>query len=353
MELESTEAGLVLADELEDCGDPRAELVRAQVHGLEHSALIREHWSQWVGALEPRSALLRWKWGHLVEVGVKAAPAGWTPVDLITKPTAGLLSRLALGPKVPSRGLEHARALRHLVCFGALESKALPTVETLSIDLDSAGAQLLPSLVAPKLTGLHTRATAQDEGQLFRSLGRAPWFGGLQTWTHRLAAPESLAALLANGPLVERGGAGLQLLCEEPALQAITDAVRRSLPRTQWSLLRTPERPHDPEDSHGPMVTHVVPSCAAMDFRALAPREHSSKPGVQSSEPVLTTTGSGFPLETYLFSTCSWCGSSKTLGIWWRSSSLYSHHETTSYDSWEYECHDCGLFTEMRKAQTF
>ena len=29
-----------------------------------------------------------------------------------------------------------------------------------------------------------------------------------------------------------------------------------------------------------------------------------------------------------------------------------SHFETTSYDDWEYECHDCGLFTAMRSART-
>ena len=98
------------------------------------------------------------------------------------------------------------------------------------------------------------------------------------------------------------------------------------------------------------MLTHVVPSCAPMNFRTLAPKEHRSKPGVQSDEPVTTTVGSGFPLGPYLFSTCSWCGSSNTLGIWSVTWSLYSHFETTSYDDWEYECHDCGLFTAMRSA---
>jgi hypothetical protein len=67
---------------------------------------------------------------------------------------------------------------------------------------------------------------------------------------------------------------------------------------------------------------------------------------------VVTTIGSGFPLGQYRFSTCSWCGSANTLGIASRTSSLYSHFETTSYDDWEYECHDCGLFTAMRSAHT-
>ena len=352
MDFESSEAVLVLADQLEERGDPRAELVRAQLQGREHSELLRTHWREWVGDLEPESALLRWKWGHLVEVGVRAAPAGWTPEDLLSKPTAEFLARLALGPKVPSRGLEHARGLRHLICFGSLESNALPTVETLSMDLDGAGAQRLPALVAPRLTALHTRVAAQDEALLLRSLARASWFAGLQTWTHRVAATESLAALLANGPLVARGGAGLQLLCDEPVLKAITDELRHALPRAKFALLPTPKRPHDPEDFHGPMVTRVVPGSAPMDFRARPPVEQASKHGVQSDEPVVTTIGSGFPLGQYRFSTCSWCGSANTLGIASRTSSLYSHFETTSYDDWEYECHDCGLFTGMRSAHT-
>jgi hypothetical protein len=44
--------------------------------------------------------------------------------------------------------------------------------------------------------------------------------------------------------------------------------------------------------------------------------------------------------------------SSNTLGIWSETWSLYSQSETTRYTSWEYECHDCGLFTLMRSART-
>lgn len=206
---------------------------------------------------------------------------------------------------MPSRGLEHARGLRHLICFGLLESNTLPTVETLSMDLDGAGAQRLLSLVAPRLTALHTRVAAQGEALLFTSLARAPWFAGLQTWTHRVAAKESLAALLANGPLVARGGVGLQLLCDEPVLKGISDELRRALPLAKFALLPTPKRPHDPEDFHGPMVTRVVPGSAPMDFRALQPMEKASKPGGQSDEAEVTTIGAGFPLGPSLFSTCS------------------------------------------------
>lgn len=352
MDFESSEAVLVLADQLEERGDPRAELVRAQLQGREHSELLRTHWREWVGDLEPASALLRWKWGHLVEVGVRAAPAGWTPEDLLSKPTAEFLARLALGPRVPSRGLEHSRGLRHLICFGSLESNTLPTVETLSMDLDSSGAQRLPTLVAPRLIALHTRVAAQDEALLLKSLARASWFAELQTWTHRIAAPEGLAALLANGLLVARGGAGLQLLCDAPVLKAVTDELRRALPRAKFALLPTPNRPHDPEDFHGPMVTNVVPRYAPMDFRTRPAMQRSSSPGIQSDEPVETYVGSGFPVDKYLFSTCSWCGGSNVLGIWKETWSLYSESETTRYVDWEYECHECGLFTAMRSGRT-
>ena len=48
MELECNEAS-VLADELEERGDPRAGLVRAQLQGREHDELLRAHWRQWLG----------------------------------------------------------------------------------------------------------------------------------------------------------------------------------------------------------------------------------------------------------------------------------------------------------------
>lgn len=350
--LETEEAGLVLADELEERGDPRCELVRAQLRGGDYRELLQKHWGEWVGSLNARSSLLRWKLGHLVEVGVRAAPEHWTPEELFRKPTTEFLARLALGPKVSSRGLECARSLRHLVCFGPLESTELPTVETLTIDLDSAAATMLASVAAPRLTALHTRVASLDELTLFRSVARAPWFGGLQTWTHRLASADSLAALFANGPLVAREGAGLELLCDEHAIQANSRELRRALPRAKITLLPTPERPRDPEDFHGPMRTQVTPVSAPMDFRSRPALEKSSQPGVQSDERKVTTVGSGFPLGSHLFSTCSWCASANTLGIWSSTSSLYSHFETTSYTDWEYECHDCGLFTDMRSAHT-
>lgn len=255
---------------------------------------------------------------------------------------------------MPSRGLEHARGLRHLICFGPLESNVLPTVETLSVDLDGAGAQRLPALVAPRLSALHTRVAAQDEALLLESLAHAPWFAELQTWTHRVAATKSLAALLANGPLVARGGAGLQLLCDEPVLKAITDALRHALPRATFTLLPTPKRPHDEEEeAHGPAVTCVVPRQAPMDFRERPPSGQVFSHSVQTDGPVPTTLGSGFPLGPYRFSTCSWCGSGNTLGIASETWSLYSRKrsETTTYAHWEYECHDCGLFTKMYSAR--
>ena len=171
MNLESGDAALVLADDLEEHGDPRAELVRAQLQGREHGELLRAHWGEWVGSLDPKSVLLRWKWGHLVEVGISAAPAGWRPQELFEKPTAAFLTRLALGPRLSSRGVEQARSLRHLVCFGDFDSTELPAVETLTLDLGGAGAELLPSLVAPRLTALHTRVSAQHEAALFFSAG--------------------------------------------------------------------------------------------------------------------------------------------------------------------------------------
>lgn len=47
MELESADAALILADALEERGDPHAELIRAHVYGHEYEALLKEHWREW------------------------------------------------------------------------------------------------------------------------------------------------------------------------------------------------------------------------------------------------------------------------------------------------------------------
>ncbi|MFZ5440700.1 MAG: hypothetical protein ACOZQL_11880 [Myxococcota bacterium] len=351
MELENREAMWVLADELEERGDARAALVRAQLSGSEHGALLRSHWTEWVGSLDPRSTLLRWKWGHLIDVGIGAAPDGWSVEELLRLPTTTFLSRLALAPRVSSRGIDHAPSLRELVCFGPLEARELPALERLTVELDEASAERLASLTAPRLTALHTRARVRDESRLFTTLARAPWFARLRTWTHRLAAVENVAGLLAIPALVARAGAGLELLCTE-RVSEVTEALRHALPAAKVSLLTTPRPPSDPEDRHGPAQTHVVPARAPMDFRTRAPMEQTSTRGSQSDEPEVTCLGSGFALPDYRFNTCSWCGSANTLGIWSTTWSLYSHFETTSYADWEYECHDCGLFTTMREVRT-
>ena len=183
MDLESDKAMLVLADELEEGGDPRAELVRAQTLGREYGELLSQHWSQWIGSLKPKETLLRWKRGFLVDVGVSVAPADWRLEELLSKPTTEYLSRLALGPNVSSCGLEHARGLRHLICFGTLQADELPSVVTLTLDIDGPSAQGLAFLVAPQLTALNTRAGPEHEASLFESLARATWFAGLSTWT--------------------------------------------------------------------------------------------------------------------------------------------------------------------------
>lgn len=370
---EDRDAALVLADELEEHGDPRAALVRAQLTGADTEALVQQHWADWVGALDPKTVLLRWSAGQLREVCVGQAPAGWTVDELLSRETARGVRRLALSAAVSSSGVERASALRELVCFGPLEARALPTVQALSLgELDAAMATALATLDAPRLRALHTRSPTSDpRAQLFAevtktappppkprpdaawfdALTRARWFDGLTTWTHRANSLSCLQALASSRRLAERQGAGLVVLCPPALLAQVPPEVQRALPRAELRLLPTPEPARDPEDSHGPVEVHVLPTRAPMNFRALAPTTTTTRPGTQSDIPSATSVGSGVPM-TSEFSSCGWCGSADTRKIYDAEWSSYSHFETTTYSAWEYECRACGLFNRMFEMRT-
>lgn len=333
---------VVLADALEERGDPRAALARAQLDGSDGAALIKTHWAEWVGALDADFTLLRWKWGQLDEVSVRSAPEEWTLDDLLRKPNAAFITRLAFAPGIPTVGVEQMTSLEHLVVFSTLEAREL-SVQSLTLSLDAATIRALPLLSAPRLTALHTRASAVNEASFFIALGKSA-LPSVQTWTHRLAAVENLSVLAKVSPETT-----VVLLC---APEAIPLEMKRALPRAQFVRLPMPARPRDPEDFHRMVGTHVVPTYAPTHFRELPAEQKTSKRSMQSDEQSVTTIGSGFSLDTSYFSTCGCCGSEETHGIYTCTWSLSSHFETTRYADWEYECRRCGLFTSMRSGRT-
>jgi hypothetical protein len=352
LNLDDQQGLAVRADELEERGDPRAALIRAQLAGHDGAAIITEHWREWVGSLEPKHTLLRWKGGHLEEVAWRAAPDDWSVAELIDRDAAQGLRRVAAGTEHSLAALERAPALRDLVCFGGAQSLAgrtLASVEKLTVhgadDGDALAAVRLPGLRA-----LHTRCSGNEE-RFLRAMSRASWWSTVGSWSHRPQSIDGLLALLVVQPMLDRGGRGLRLLCEQPVFDAVPDALRRALPQAAIVLLPTPKRPFDPEDYEGPVSLEICPLAAPMNYRELPAATTSQEPNPQDYDtPRSTTVGSNVPLHE--FSSCAWCGQSKTRGVFKTSSTLYSHFETTWFRTWEYECLDCGLFNHVRSMHT-
>ncbi len=345
------EAKQVRADELEQAGDARSELLRAEATGRDTAALIAARWSEWVGRLDPAKVLCRWSWGNLVDLAIAQAPTDWTPRELPGRPVMEGLVRLALGPGVSRDGVETLEGLPHLALFGGGLTARVLGVESLTVDLPEGGFRELERLEAPSLQALHTRCPLRDEVTLVRGLAQARGFPALQRWTHRFASAEGVLALLEHGPWLLRGGEGLVVLAEAPVLRAVPARVREALPRAQLVELPGCPRPGDPDDSNGPREQRVVPRSAPTNFRALPAKTTQSLPSMQSEDKSVTTVGSGFT-SPYLDAPCGWCGSKDTRLIWETSWSSYSHFESTTYRRWEYECRGCGLFNTMQDMRT-
>lgn len=364
--LEDARLVAVHADALEEKGDRRAELVRAQLAGQPGEELISRHWSEWVGALPPQSTLLRWKWGHIVEAAVGATPDG-TLGELLSGPAARFLRRLALGGSagVSLVGMEKLDSLRELLWLTPTTAGHPPLtggIETLSIDLGRTVTA--PDLVAlsdarlPRLTTLHTRCAAGSEEALLRAFAAASWWSTLTTWTHRVRSLRGLEALSTCAPLLARGGRGLVALCEAPLLAQVPEELRRALPHAEFTVLPIPTQPRDPEDSHQPAAISVTPVSAPINFRELPPRTERREPSIQDPGGSDSTwVGSGVPFtalnwENRYFARCGWCSAADTSCIWEQRWALSSSFETTRYASWEYECPHCGLFTHSRCSST-
>ena len=240
--------------------------------------------------------------------------------------------------------------MRELVLFNSspLEGALLMGLEALSLNGD-LGA--LERLMMPSLKRLHTRCPGQEE-TLLRTLAGARWWASLTTWTHHVQSKEGLAALLQLRPLVARGGRGFTALCEQALLELVSPELQRALPHAQFKLMPMPTPPFDPEDREGPPRISVMPS--RTDFRELAGWVITSERSTQSEHGTDNQqVGPGVPFENnHRFHACGWCASSDTRHTSGSHSALYSHFETTNYDSWGYECMDCGVFTSMSSVHT-
>lgn len=356
--LEDRSAVAVHADELEESGDPRAELVRAQLEGQHERAreLIKAHWSEWIGSIAPSDVLLRWERGYVTEAAFRKQQTAVDIAELIARPSLRYLRRLSLERfrGLSLAGLDGLQSLRELVLFATwpLEGALLLGLEALTLDLhDDSSA--LKTLMAPSLKSLHTRCAATHEEQLLRTLAGSRWWASLTKWTHRVQSREGLATLLNMRPLVDRGGRGFTALCEQALFEFISPGVKRALPHAEFKLTPMPRKPFDPENREGPPGVCVAPS--QTDFRELPDWVVEKRISVQGQHDYDTRQwGPGVPFDSRspYFHSCGWCASSETRHIFSDHAESYAESETTRYHSWCYECVQCGLFTSMSSVYT-
>lgn len=359
-DLDAPEALSVFADVLEERGDPRGALMRAQLAGdaARVAELLRVQGRAWLGSLVPEETLVSWKPGHVTEVALrKAAPFGLVR-ELVALPALRRVRRLAL-PSLPELSeLGALEDLRELVLFsgrddswGSLAGVTLPALERLTLDVRSPRhLDALSTLHAPKLRFLDTSATPACEADFVRIVGGATWGQALEQWRHRPQSVEGLAALGVCWPLIAKSGRGLLALCSAPVLAQVTDGLRRALPAASFVERPLPERPSDPESSHHEASVTLAPLSAPTHFRSLPPRTERRVENAQNYDsPALEAEGSGVPLKAQLrgrfFSRCGWCGGDEQQCISESSWSMYSHFETTWFYRWEGECPLCRLFT--------
>ncbi len=365
--LDDVGAVAVFADQLEEQGDPRAELVRAQLAGdvLRAGELIKLHGPQWLGPLKPKDSLLRWKHGFVVDAALRSVPEHLGAS--LERPAFRFLERLALGPSVQFElsGLASARALRSLVWFAdqtdslsPLDGLELKHLESFTLKTSATRLDGLSNARFPQLRQLHTGCTAGNEETLLQVLAKASWWPTLTRWSHRVASRAGLLALLRCQPLRERIGGGFVALCSAALLAQVTNELREALPLAEFKLLSAPQTPRDPEDSNGAPEVSVCPAEGRIDFRELPGWVTKSERSTQNENGTDTISdGPGLPF-THLsfaaseFTACGWCSSEETRCIHLQDWSMYSHFETTTYRRWESECADCGLFTRSRSSRT-
>lgn len=361
-DLEDVAALAVFADGLEERGDPRAHLIRAQLRGDAPAVerLLAAHGQAWLGSIVPGDTLIAWKPGHVTELALRRpAPEGLLG-QLAELPTLRRVRRLGLSSVGHLAALGALEELKDLAVFsrredswGSLGRVTLPALERLTLDVQSpVHLDALSTLHAPKLRFLDTRVAPSLEAEFVRIVGVASWGQTLDQWRHRPQSAPGLASLGGCWPLLARAGRGLTVLCTAPLLDQVTHGLHRVLPAAAFVQRPMPETPRDPEETHSEATVTMAPVRAPTHFRSLPPRGVRQEFNPQhDAAPAISSVGSGIPLKEVLgrdrfFSRCGWCGSEAMSCIADSHWSMYSHFETTWFYQWEGECQDCRLFTQ-------
>jgi hypothetical protein len=184
--------------------------------------------------------------------------------------------------------------------------------------------------------------------------------GTLESVRDRIRAGEPLTVadidlLLAEADGFQALGQRRVLVLTDEAIAARRPQLRERLPAAVLRPHFVSRRPNDP-DFFFQVAAVGRPSHAPADFRHLPPvgkpvRDYS---GLSVGKSSTTVIGSGVPFADHpwgagLFSRCMTCAGSDTLCIYADTESVYDNYETTTFDTWEYVCRECGAFSSARR----
>ncbi|MGV3620784.1 MAG: TIGR02996 domain-containing protein [Archangium sp.] len=274
----------VIADWHEERGDPRAELIRA------HSdALIAKHRATWFPNIAANALALVWAHGFVRDAEVLDDRV--SPDVLLALPSMKWVRRLTF---------------QRPVSLGSLASLPL---------LSSVTVRDVSRLTATELQKLAPLGELDVPSSVLSQVRVTAW--------------------------------SLRLRIEDQVTERALDAMKTAFPRAKF----TPQLRAQTSSFSWALVptASAVPKFAPKNVLSLPTWAETRERGVQSDEPTVTGFGSGRALGRYASVTrCMQCASGEVLQVYSRTSSLYSHFETTSYESGEVRCLKCGSFTAFR-----
>lgn len=327
-------------------GDPRGALIaetsvrpwsrRVGLAGSDvASALLRTHWSRWMGAQDPERLEMLWHHGFLRELCIRGLVGG----------DAGFAALLA------QRSLHHLRVLElgaEVECsLRGLE--LLPALERLAIARTRIGALRTMPVRHPGRLRVLELVAGDPLADLLPVLAQLPWLHRLDAIRLGPVTPGDVSAVLAQRKALALPGSALTVTVDEPALEAAWSTLRAALPDARL-------QPVAPTGQRFTFHVADAPQRAPRDFRSRPAFERiSSSNCADGCCPCASWAGAGVPfaeaeklLHTrYALRRCMACASPETRVIHATSTRSYdrSDYETVCGEEVELECLTCAKFS--------